>query len=57
MTPDVVLRLLSTLIELAGLGLLVWGTYLYDPRAALLVGGGVALLLGYVLDPPKGPDR
>jgi divalent metal cation (Fe/Co/Zn/Cd) transporter len=59
-TPRDVLRdLLTTVIELLGLAAIVWGVYLYDPRAALIVGGLLAVLLGYILaaPPAKGPDR
>lgn len=52
------MRYFSTVMELIGLALFVWGAYLFDPRIAVLVGGLVALLIGFAIDQPtKGPDR
>lgn len=60
MTPHDFLRdLLTTVIELAGLAAIVWGVYLYDPRAALIIGGLLAVAVGYFLSapPPRGPEQ
>lgn len=49
--------LLTTLLELLGLGAVVVGAYLFDPRAALIVGGLVAVLIGFVAGAPAAPKR
>lgn len=50
----------SVAIELLGLALLVFAAYLFDYRAAIIVGGLVLLLVGYALDTPaprQGPKQ
>lgn len=52
MTPTFVSvrALVSTVVELLGLAVVVFGVWLFDWRAAVLVGGIVVAFLGYVLD-------
>lgn len=56
MTPR---DLLTTLFELLCLAAIVFGVYLYDPRAALIVGGVLGAALAYALaaPPARGPDQ
>lgn len=63
MTPTSisVRALVSTLVELLGLAAVVFGVWLFDWRAGVLVGGIVLAFLGYVLDAvparPKRPEQ
>ena len=57
MTPTFVSvrALVSTVVELLGLAAVVFGVWLFDWRAAVLVGGLVATFIGYALDAVPAP--
>lgn len=47
----------STALEVLGLALFVFAAYLFDYRAAIIVGGFVLILVGYVVDIPAPKPR
>jgi hypothetical protein len=59
MEPVTLRDLLTTIVELLGMAAIVCGVAFYDWRAALIVGGLLAGLVGYALSAPpaKDPDR
>lgn len=50
------LRILSSLLEVLGLGAVTGGAFLFDWRLGVMVAGVVLVLLGFVTDPPRRPE-
>lgn len=46
-------RTLSSVVELAGIGLVVAGAWLFAPWLGLIVAGFALVLAGLMLDPPR----
>lgn len=45
----------STALELAGVALVFWALYTLDWRIAVVVGGVMMVLVGFILDRPDPP--
>ena len=45
--------IVSGLIELLGLGAIVWGVYLFSIPIAFIIAGIGLMLIGLAVDPPK----
>lgn len=50
-------KTVSTLLELLGVAALVFGAWLINPIAGVLVAGPLLILVGVALDPPERAPR